>query len=163
MTIHFRSHIWRIAIIVGAAALVTSCGGQTNDRNLAMSTTPLKHPNGLSLAMPATGWTQQQTSTGFVLQPATAGGRDNPEIRISLNSGTSPIGIFPETRTFPASMAQYRIDISDGGSGGTEHILEAWTACGTGHAVLEQVLQAEPPEKPDFSVAWAVLATLKCN
>jgi hypothetical protein len=146
-----------MASVIAASLCLAQCGKGS------MPTTPLKHPNGLSLAMPATGWTQQQTSTGFVLQPATSGGRDNPEIRISLNSGTSPIGIFPETRTFPASTAQYRIDISDGGSGGTEHILEAWTACGTGHAVLEQVLQAEPPEKPDFSVAWAVLATLKCN
>lgn len=129
-----------------------------------MATTSLKHPNGLSLSMPETGWAQKQTDNGFALQPtAASGGRDNPAISISRNTDAAPVGVFPDTRTFAQSEARYRIDISEGGSGGTEHILQAWTSCGTGHALLEQVLQAEPPEQPDFSVAWAVLATINCS
>lgn len=126
----------------------------------------MAHPNGLLLAMPDSielGVMRkiaiEQTTTGFKVQPADQGMvRYVTEATVERRDGDSaPAGEWPEKRTIDGRTVHYRIDRSDGGSGGAEYNFQAWERVAVGYIFYRQYDQAEEPAPPRFDLIWSVI------
>ncbi|WP_437947432.1 Tsi3 family protein [Sorangium sp. So ce296] len=122
------------------------------------------HPNGLSLSI-SPALVVRERPTGFVVStPDSASRRVPVAVELSLRAGPSPAsteGPWPESRDVAGRKVFYRIEESEGGSGGSSYTLRAWARHGSGHVLVEQIAQAEPPAKPEFSLAWTILEGLR--
>jgi hypothetical protein len=103
----------------------------------------------------------EATDAGFTLLPARHREmRTPPRLRIELRKGT-PDGDWRQRELDPLGTVYYRVDVSDGGSGGEDHVLQAWVAHGAGHFWMQHALQIEPPGRPDFTLGRQVLASAR--
>ena len=120
----------------------------------------ITHPNGLALKLPL-NLRAEPRSAGFRVTPAEGGPARIPSVvDVTLQPTARPEGTFPETRPIAGGQARYRIEEGEGGSAGPQFVLTAWLAYGRGHVLVRQTTQAEFPAKPDFSLAWIVIAGL---
>lgn len=124
--------------------------------------TTLKHDNGLTLVVPDGGFDIRETPAGRRLSsPGSRKVRTPSELQIELREGSRPDGAFPKTRRLGTSTFRYEVASEGGGSGGDEHLLRAWTEAGEKrHLWIQQRIQAEPPQPPDFEATWKLLEGL---
>jgi hypothetical protein len=153
------------ALLTAMVACSDSSGPPQPDKDAVVKSMQFKHSNGLVLTLPDGDFQVLESETGFRLSPPNAESMRNPfEIEVFLHPGEpSPDGEWPNTRNVGTVDARYRIEVAAGGSGGDEHTLTAWIPCQSGHIVLRQAQQSEPPQKPDFNPAWVVLAAARCE
>jgi len=115
--------------------------------------TMITHTNGLSLNLPPTLIAERRLE-GFVIYPPDSRNRRVPtEAEVTL-SGAALGGPWPERRTVGKILVSFRVDESDGGSGGATFTFASFAPLGQRFVVVQQVTQAEPPARPDFAVAW---------
>ena len=149
-------------VLVGLAAGVPSCSRDRKVSPPAAGRPGLVHATGLVLAAPPPEFQVRETPTGFRVDPANARSVRNPWSLDLRLTGEDPPGA-AETRKIDDRDAHYRLEVDpDAGSGGPLHTLTAWIACGSRRIVLIATQQAEPPERPDWTPAWAVLAASRC-
>ncbi len=154
-----------IALLAAMAGCSDSSSPPQPDKDTVVKSMQLNHSNGLVLTLPDDRFQVLESEMGFRIGPPDAESIRNPfEIEVILQPGEHPpAGEWPNARNVGTVVARYRIEVAAGGSGGDEHTLTAWIPCQSGHIVLRQAQQSEPPQKPDFSPAWAVLATARCE
>lgn len=125
------------------------------------STSRIVHPNGLSLALPASLSAEQRPEGFRIDAPAARNSRAPLEITVSVHPGAEkPDGAWPSTRSVGGRRFSYRVDQDEGGSGGDFFLLSAWTPFPGGYVLVRQEAQAEPPATPDFAQAWSVMESL---
>ncbi len=118
----------------------------------------LTHQTGFTLSVPA-DIKYQATSNGYILFPP--GGRElrSPiEIKVTYSKEAMPAGQFDKTKKIEGDVVHYRMEEVNGGSGGTEYTIQAWKPLSTGYLIYEQLIQMEPPEKPDFELFWKIVS-----
>jgi hypothetical protein len=119
------------------------------------------HENGIRLNIPI-NIKIEKTSNGFVVFPE--GGRDirSPvEVKISLENTERPDGVYIKTKTVHDKTIHYQTEENTGGSGGTEYLIRAWTPANKGHIYIEQLIQIEAPNTPDFDLFWTVVSGIE--
>jgi hypothetical protein len=151
----------RYAVV--AIALVTLLAGSCCSRqpDVAVHATGamnvLRHPSGLALRVPEGSFDVKQTAAGFRLLPVgSAQRRTATEVTVDLRTGQAPEGSFPQTRKLRGRIFRYRVDVEEGGSGGDEHVLRAFSEAGAQHVWIEEGQTIEPPAKADFAAAWQI-------
>jgi len=126
---------------------------------------PLVHPTGLVIRPQPPAYRVHETETGFRIEPANALRLRNPwSIQLRL-AEMEPLSVSHfKVKKVGDRDAHYRLDVDENiGSGGPLHTLTAWIACGSRRIVMTATQQAEYPERPDWSVAWAILAVSSCK
>jgi hypothetical protein len=118
------------------------------------------HPSGLEIELPEGVYEVEETATGFRIRPKGAAQMRSPFlIHVKRATGARPNGAWPQSRRLRERDFRYRVDDSkEGGSGGEEHLLQAWESQADAHLMLEQMVQVEFPMRPDFTDGWAILA-----
>lgn len=119
------------------------------------------HPNGLALKLPAT-LSARQLSDGFVVQLAASfQGRDPQQVFVTLQQGANmPADERLERKNVAGRLVLFRLDREEGGSGGVNHKLNAWSPYADGYVLIIQVAQAEWPTVPNHSLAWIVIEAI---
>jgi hypothetical protein len=147
--------------IVEFALLVAPLAGDT----AVQLSRHFEHPSGLILDLPEAAYRVRETTTGFAIEPENANTLRNPwTVDVQLQSGAALDRKGTRTRKIGDREVHYRIESDENsGSGGTLHILTAWTPCGRSHLVIIQRGQAEYPQDPDFSPVWTILAGSRCR
>ena len=152
----------RAMLLVVALASVPACHKRSEPT--VMST---HSSNGLRLSLPASlpvgGMAQPvavaPTAAGFQV---TLAGQSVRRVAIvaslALRGGPAPAGTWPEERDVGGRRIHYRIDRSEGGSGGTQVDFHAWEACAGGYLEYAQGDVVEWPSEPDFTLVWRVIA-----
>lgn len=136
-----------------------------NEPSVMQITNQVQHPNGLAVGVPR-GFTAQQTDNGFVIEPE---GDSNSRVRhpvavyISLtkNAG-APQDLSVQTKSLAGKEIRYRVDKSEGGSGGETYTLEAYEIVPNGQIEYSQAIQSEY-EEPDFALSWSIIQATKFN
>ncbi len=113
-----------------------------------------------------TNVTAQQTDNGFVIEPE---GGSNSRVRrpvavyvsLTKNAG-APQDLSFQTKSLAGREIRYRIDKSEGGSGGETYTLEAYEIVPTGQIEYSQAMQSEY-EEPDFVLSWSIIQATKLN
>jgi hypothetical protein len=125
----------------------------------------LVHPTGLILAPQPPQYVVRETQTGFRVEPANAHRLRNPwSVQLRLADVDALNGSDLERKKLGEREVHYRVNGDEAaGSGGPLHTLNASTACGSRHIVMTATQQAEPPERPDWSTAWAILGASRCE
>jgi hypothetical protein len=159
---------WRVAcssaaiLAVGGLLLFGSACSRLEGGNEATDQKRMTHENGLTITIPERGYDVSKTAAGFQLVVSGSRRTRSPSaIEIELHEGGSPVGSFPLTRSLERGKASYRIDVSEGGSGGEERTLTAWVAAGAGYVLLRQTIQAESPGDSAFDPAWTLLGSAR--
>lgn len=101
----------------------------------------------------------QETADGFRVFSA-SGDRRRVSIEASVElpaSDRAPAGAFPEEKVLNGRHLHYRIEESEGGSGGTQYDLVAWEKTSVGYLRYRQGDVVEEPAKPRFDVLWRVV------
>lgn len=130
--------------------------------------TTIHSGNRLELSMPSTMQVDsgrdrvvvQETGAGFHVFPASGRRRRvSIEAWVELHPGApAPDGSWPETKRVGERSIRYRIDASEGGSGGTQYDLRAWEPCPGGYLLYRQGDLVEEPGRPNLDLAWMVIA-----
>jgi hypothetical protein len=117
-----------------------------------------EHPNGITLMLPRY-LVADPTSTGFLVStPQSRFLRIPEEVSVDLRADArEPKGEWPSTRDFDERVIYFRVDMEEGGSGGSTYILSAWETTQDGYIEVKQHTQAEGLSSPDFSLAWKVI------
>lgn len=142
-----------------AIMILTACSSKQDSISEHMKK---EHPNGITLML-SENWSADQTSNGFrVSTRESQFARIPEEVSVSLNSiDQKPEGEWLLTRNFNERLIHYRIDMKEGGSGGSIYILTAWEKIHNGYIRVEQYTQVEGHSSPDFSLAWKVFAGIE--
>lgn len=120
-------------------------------------TTKISHHNGLVIQLPDS-LAAIQTPDGFRIQPAqTAELRSPIEMIVSLHQGSAPAGDWPDKRTLAGKLVRFRLDKSEGGSGGEMFTLTAWEAYSGGYILFRYSEQSEAVGTPDLAPAWNLM------
>jgi hypothetical protein len=125
----------------------------------------LVHPTGLIIRPLPPAYTVHETETGFRIEPADALDLRNPLFIQLWLAEMEPLSVSHfKVKKVGDRDAHYRLDVDENmGSGGPLHTLTAWIACGSRRIVMTASQQAKSPERPDWSVAWAILAVSSCK
>jgi hypothetical protein len=117
------------------------------------------HPIGLAVEAPTT-FSIQQTANGFVFT-ADGANRYPTEIAIEFRRDAAPSGNWSEHH-LKSRTVNRRVNVEYGtGSGGDDHQLQAWEQLSNGYLWLEQEIQVEAPQQPDFSSAWQIFESAR--
>lgn len=155
-----------IILIASCILLSAACDFvKENEHSVMQITKQVQHPNGLAVGVPQ-GFTAQQTDNGFVIEPE---GGSNSRVRrpvavyVSLirNAG-APQNLSFQTKSLAGKEIRYRIDKSEGGSGGETYTLEAHEIVPNGQIEYSQATQSEY-EEPEFALSWSVIQATKLN
>lgn len=114
------------------------------------------HRNGLVINIADT-LKVEQTEGGFHIYPPNGLDRRSPvEATAELHAGEpAPPGEWPEEKRVGERTVHYRIDESDGGSGGREYDMQAWEPYPGGYILYRERIQSEG--KPDFELLWGLV------
>jgi hypothetical protein len=120
----------------------------------------LRHSNGLTLT--AQSDTEVvRTESGFLIRESGSDRKRSPwSCEISFSIATIPGLDFPKSRRLANGRWRYRIDESEGGSGGQEWTFHATLPCKKGETRLRYSKQSE--ETPNFEQAWALADATQC-
>ncbi len=167
MQVEFSSKNLLTIILVASCILgFAACGFvNKNEPSVMQITNQVQHPDGLTVGVPQ-GFAAQQTDNGFVIEPE---GGSNSRVRrpvavyVSLkkNAG-APQDLSFQTKSLAGREIRYRIDKSEGGSGGETYTLEAYEVVPNGQIEYSQATQSEY-EEPDFALSWSIIQATKFN
>jgi hypothetical protein len=126
---------------------------------------PLVHRTGLVLAPQPSAFNVSETPAGYRIEPVDARRMRSPwSIQVGLSDVQPAASVAGQRRKVGEREAHYRVTVlGDSGSGGPLHTLTAWLPCKDRGIVMTASQQVEPPAKPDWSTAWAVLASSQCG
>lgn len=157
-----RALLRRLCASMLAFGLTTATGCREKPQDMVTHV----HPNGIKLSVPATlplggapaPLTVTPTAAGFyVALGADIMRRRKTEASVAFNQSAVPAGAWPFMRDIDGRRIAYRIDQSEGGSGGSHFELRAWEARGGGYLLYVQSDQAGELDGADFSLAWTVI------
>lgn len=142
--------------LVAGLALIVGLAAKAESNDVYAGT--LTHRNGLVVVLP-TPMSVEPTETGYRLSPVDGHMLRSPwSIEVLLDDGPVPAdGSLGRLRADDIEFP-YKVDRFDGGSGGTEYVLNAWKALDAGHILLIQSEQTEFGQ-PDFALGWSILAS----
>jgi len=125
---------------------------------------PRVHANGLLLDPQPTAFTVKETAAGFRIGPADARRMRSPwSIEVGLADANPAGAAGDQSKKLGERDARYHVTVDEeAGSGGPLNTLTAWLACGERRIIMTATQQVEPPAKPDWSIAWAVLQASRC-
>lgn len=147
-------------LLVCCAILLQSCGFASDSQiSAAQNIKEIKHANNLVVGVPA-GFAARDDDNGFVIEPEN---NENVSLRrpiavnVSFEKGKSIPQEAPlESKTVNGKTVFYRIEKSEGGSGGEQYYLEVFEKAGDGWITYSQSEQSEYAQ-PDFALCWQVV------
>lgn len=143
-------------LIISLPLIFTGCGDK---QGLPMQ--KLLHENGIRLNLPI-NLKLEKTSNGFVVFPEGVRGLRSPvEVKISLENTERPEDIYTKTKIVRDKTIHYETEEITEGSGGTEYLIKAWSPANKNHISIEQLIQIEAPNEPDFDLFWTVVSGIE--
>lgn len=157
-----------LAAVLGLGGMWLHRGTPDAVRDAASDTGPVTrftHASGLTLDVPTTVFSVDVTAAGLRVQPRHAATLRNPwMLDLEFKAGAAPALADAKTKQLGVRQVGYVLTTAaTGSSGGDQHTLTAWTACGHGHVRALWSQQLEPPQDVDLSSAWAILAAVGCG
>ena len=125
---------------------------------------PMVHATGLILDAQPAAFVVKETASGFHIEPADARRMRSPwSIQLGLTDAEPVTSPGELSKKLGERDARYRVTVDEeAGSGGPLHTLTARLACGDRWIVMMATQQAEPPAKPDWTTAWAIVQASRC-
>jgi len=122
----------------------------------------VSHSDGWSVVVPDSA-TFSETADGFLIRPHGDETRRSADIiTVARHSGHAQREGWAQ-RDIGGAVARYKVEMSNGGSGGAEYrVTIVKPFCGD-MLTLEQSRQREFGGEPDFSLAWGVIAAARCQ
>lgn len=147
----------KIVFLVLAALTITGCASapqpkaQENMREYSAK-------NGLIVKLKPS-FSANETENGFTVEPSDGSNRNvrfPVEIKISLVKGREFSADSLKQKTVGDRKINYRVEKSEGGSGGESYAFTGFEKVSDGYIEYSQILQSETGE-PDFKTLWEVI------
>ena len=159
--------LWVHAGLLAVTALAVLPGCRQGPTDLPPLNGPLvrlQHAGGLFVDLPAATVGGELTASGIRLRPLTAAQQRRPwTLDLTLASGPgAPAGGTRDWVAGGRTLHQAPVRTVSGGSGGSEHMVDAWMACGDGHVAARYRQQAEDVAELELAPAWQLVLASGC-
>ncbi len=112
------------------------------------------HPNGLTLRLPEK-LEIKQIPNGFLIEPPSVRGLSYASVNL-LSQQQSPAGDWSRQRQIGSRTIHYRIEETEGSTGGKEYKLQAWELYPKGIVIYQQSEQSKSAA-PEHDFAWYIV------
>jgi Tse3 toxin immunity protein Tsi3 len=151
-------------VLAGAAQAESSFGASPGNLSPpgASVATETRHPNGLIIDVPA-GFAAKQVHDGFAVEPSGSRKlevRDPVMAHVSLVTGSAPEARGFARKSLGGKEVRYRVERSDGGSGGEVYILTVFEPALAGLIRYAQAMQSKNGA-PDFTLCWNLVGSTR--
>lgn len=157
---------WRGGLLAAAMVLALAACRQepTAVPPLGGPLVRVQHAGGLQVDLPSDRVRAELTATGVRLRPLDAAQLRRPwTLDLSLQPGPAPQHEGGRDWTAGGrTLHQAPVRTSEGGSGGDEHLVDAWLPCGNGHVAARYRQQAESAAELDLVSAWQLVLASRC-